>query len=40
MNYYRIRDVKLKIHGRIDNALDVVPLLANGQGIEVNVTGS
>ena len=40
MIYYRIKDIELKIHGRIDNALDVVPLLANGHGIEVNVTGS
>ncbi len=40
MKYYKIRDAKLKIHGRIDETLNTVPLLSNGQGIEVNVTGS
>ena len=38
---YDIKDVyNVKLHGRIDNTLDVIPLMSNGQGIEVNATGS
>lgn len=40
LTYYDIKDVNLKIHGRIDGTLNVIPLLSNGHGIEVNVTGS
>lgn len=40
LNYYKIKDAEIKIHGRMDESLDVVPLLSNGHGIEVNVTGS
>ena len=40
LKYFNIRDVNLKLHGRMDEALDVVPLLSNGHGIEMNVTGS
>lgn len=41
LTYFNIKDIgSLKLHGRIDNSLEVVPLLSNGHGIEVNVTGS
>ncbi|MCR5604678.1 MAG: GDSL family lipase [Lachnospiraceae bacterium] len=39
--YYDINDVyNVKLHGRIDSSLDVIPLMSNGQGIELNATGS
>lgn len=41
LKYYNIKDISnIKLHGRIDETLDVIPLLSNGHGIEVNVTGS
>lgn len=41
LTYHSIKDIRnIKLHGRIDETLDVVPLLSNGHGIEVNVTGS
>ncbi len=41
LTYHRIKDIEnLKLHGRMDTGSDVVALLSNGHGIEVNVTGS
>ena len=40
LKYFKIRDVDLKLHGRMDNTLDIVPLLANGQGIEACVSAA
>ncbi|MCR5507620.1 MAG: GDSL family lipase [Lachnospiraceae bacterium] len=40
MRYYGIKDVKLKNHGRMDLTLDVIPMLSNGHGIELNVAAS
>ena len=40
LKYFDIKSVDLKIHGRIDDSLNVIPLLSNGHGIELNVTGS
>ena len=39
--YYNIKDIySIKLHGRIDDSLDVIPLMSNGHGIEMNATGS
>ncbi|MBR6485770.1 MAG: GDSL family lipase [Lachnospiraceae bacterium] len=41
LTYHNIKDIRnIKLHGRMDTGLDVVPLLSNGHGIEVNVSGS
>ncbi|MCR5358248.1 MAG: GDSL family lipase [Lachnospiraceae bacterium] len=41
LKYCKIKEIdNICLHGRIDTTLDVVPLLSNGHGIEVNVTGS
>ena len=40
LKYFRIRDVDIKLHGRMDDSSDVVPLLSNGHGIELNIEAS
>lgn len=40
LTYYNIKEIPLKLHGRMYGSQDVMPLLSNGHGIEVNVTGS
>ncbi len=40
LKYFKIRDAGLKVHGRMDNPSDAVPLLANGQGIEACVSAT
>ena len=40
LKYFRIRDVDIKLHGRMDGSSDVVPLLSNGHGIELNIEAS
>ena len=40
LNYFKIKDIPVRVHGRVVGSGDVIPLLSNGHGIEVNVTGS
>ena len=41
LKYHKIKDItNIILHGRMDTEPDVVPLLSNGHGIELNVTGS
>ena len=40
LKYYKIKDIPMNIHGRIDTSYDLIPLLSNGHGIEVSVQGS
>ena len=40
LKYYKIKDIPMNIHGRIDTSYDLIPLLSNGHGIEVSVQGA
>ena len=41
LKYCKIREIgNINILGRMDKDLDIIPLLSNGSGIELNVTGS
>ena len=41
LTYYPVKEIdNILLHGRMDTSLNVVPMLSNGSGIEVNVTGS